>query len=512
MPVPSEGVSRLNHPAPGRAGHSASTPALRTMNVALHGLFFALLAALLLRGLLVGELSHGGPGLAGLVLALVLGAAYAVGGRVERVRTDRRWAGGWLAAVVLLWTALTLLHPEFCYLVFPLYFVCLHLLPVRWAVPAVLALTGIVVAGQAGTEGGLSTAKVLGPLAGAAVALLTAYGYAALYRESRARQHLIEDLVRTESKLVASQREAGRLAERQRLAREIHDTLAQGLSSIVMLARAAEAALPADPQAAAERIGEVGRTAAENLAEARRFVRALTPPALDDATLAEALRRLSAGRGAVFHLDGEPYPLPVEAEVALLRLTQEALANAVRHAAAGRIAVTLSYLDDEVTLDVFDDGVGFDPRELADPTGTGGFGLHGMRERIEALGGSLTVESAPGEGTAVAVSLPLGELPSAGFAVDGLPADGFPSDGLLGDGLAVDALVADGNGAAESIADGFDPRGLGPDGFDPDGLRTDGFGTAGGAGRREKYAPAAFIASGLIVEPFTPDHSAEGRR
>lgn len=174
--------------------------------------------------------------------------------------------------------------------------------------------------------------------------------------------------------------------------------------------------------------------------------------------------------------------------------------------------MTLSYLDDEVTLDVFDDGVGFDPRELADPTGTGGFGLHGMRERIEALGGSLTVESAPGEGTAVAVSLPLGELPSAGFAVDGLPADGFPSDGLLGDGLAVDALVADGNGAAESIADGFDPRGLGPDGFDPDGLRTDGFGTAGGAGRREKYAPAAFIASGLIVEPFTPDHSAEGRR
>ncbi|WP_327070043.1 sensor histidine kinase [Kitasatospora sp. NBC_01302] len=379
-----------------------STPALRVMNLALHGLFFTLLAVLVLRGLLDGQL-----GAAGLAAALALGAAYAVGGLVRRIRFDRRWAGAWLGVVVLLWAALTLGHPEFCYLAFPLYFICLHLLPVRWAVPAVLGLTGLVVAAQAGTAGGLSTAKVLGPLAGAAVALLTAYGYAALYRENRQRQHLIEDLVRTEGKLVASQREAGRLAERQRLAREIHDTLAQGLSSIVMLARSAEAALPADPQAAADWIREVGRTAAENLAEARRFVQALTPPALDDATLAEALRRLAAGRGAVFHLDGEPYPLPVEAEVALLRLTQEALANAERHAAAERIAVTLSYLDDEVTLDVFDDGVGFDPRAVADPAVGSGFGLHGMHERIAALGGSLTVESAPGEGTVVAASLRL---------------------------------------------------------------------------------------------------------
>ncbi|WP_323185611.1 sensor histidine kinase [Kitasatospora sp. NBC_01287] len=404
------------------------------MSLALHGLFFALLAVLLLRGLLVGELSRGGSGLAGLALALLLGAAYGFGGKVERFRTDRRWAGGWLAVVVALWSVLTVLHPEFSYLAFPLYFICLHLLPVRWAVAGVLGLTGVVVAAQAGTAGGLGTAKVLGPLAGAAVALLTAYGYAALYRESRARQRLIEDLVRTESKLVASQREAGRLGERQRLAREIHDTLAQGLSSIVMLARSAEAALPTDPRAAAERIGEVGRTAAENLAEARRFVQALTPPALEDATLAEALRRLSADRGAVFHLDGDPYPLPIEAEVALLRLTQEALANAVRHAAAHRIAVTLSYLDDAVTLDVFDDGVGFDPREQADVTGVGGFGLHGMRERIAALGGSLTVESAPGEGTAVAVALPLIELATditpEMFEPDGLPATVFANGGF----------------------------------------------------------------------------------
>ncbi|MDH6130886.1 signal transduction histidine kinase [Kitasatospora sp. MAA4] len=407
-------MSRTETPTPegtdDAVGHSANTPALRLMNLALHGLFFTLLVVLVVRGLLDGAL-----GAAGLVIAGALAAVYAAGGLAERIRTDRLWAGLWLGAVVALWAGLTLLHPEFCYLVFPLYFVCLHLMPVRWAVPSVVALTGVVVAAQAGTPGGLTTPKVLGPLAGLAVALLTAYGYAALYRESRERQRLIDDLMRTRDALAASQREAGRLAERQRLAREIHDTLAQGLSSIVLLARSADAALPADPATAASRIREVGQTASENLAEARRFVQALTPPALDDVTLTEALRRLAAGPGAAFQLDGEPYPLPVEAEVALLRLTQEALANAVRHARARQIAVTLTYLDDEVTLDVFDDGVGFDPQTVqtvpsgARPT----FGLHGMHERIAALGGSLTVESAPGEGTAVAASLPLRSVVTA---------------------------------------------------------------------------------------------------
>ncbi|PYC77251.1 sensor histidine kinase [Streptomyces tateyamensis] len=395
--------------------HGAATPALRWLNLALHGLFFTLLAVLVLRGLLGGRLAG-----AALGLALVLGAGYALGAVLPGLRSDRRRALGWLGAVLAVWAALVLLRPEFGYLAFPLYFVCLHLLSTRWALAAVFGVTAVVVLAQAGTDGGLTTAKVLGPVAGVLVALLTAYGYAALYRESRQRQQLIDDLVVTRGELAASQREAGRLAERQRLAAEIHDTLAQGLSSIVLLARSAESALPADPGTAAERIAEVSRTAAENLAEARSFVHALTPPALQGSTLSEALRRLAGRSGAGFHLDGEPYPLPVEAEVALLRLTQEALANAVRHAAAQRIAVTLSYLDDAVTLDVFDDGVGFDPLAAARGTARpGGFGLHGMRERIAALGGHLTVESAPGEGTVVAVSLPLaGALPPVAGAVD----------------------------------------------------------------------------------------------
>ncbi|MEV7120476.1 sensor histidine kinase [Kitasatospora griseola] len=401
-------------PAPHRSP-AGPTPALRLANLAVHGMFFTLLAVLLIRAAADGEL-----GAAGWVCAGALAVAYAAGGVLRQIRESRALGTAWLLAVALLWIELTLHHPEFSYLAFPLYFVCLHVLPVRWALPAVAGLTAAVIAAQATTPGGLTTAKVIGPLAGAAVALLTAYGYAALYRESRARQQLIDDLVRTRGELAASQREAGRLAERQRLAREIHDTLAQGLSGIVLLAREAAAALPDAPSPALPLLREIEQNASTNLAEARRFVHALTPPALDDTTLADALRRLADGADAAFHLDGEPYPLPVEAEVALLRLTQEALANAVRHAAAQHIAVTLGYLDDTVTLDVYDDGTGFDPATAPAP---GSFGLHGMHERIAALGGTLTVESTPGEGTAVAATLPLRAIDPLPMAADG-PAPG----------------------------------------------------------------------------------------
>ncbi|MFC1443361.1 sensor histidine kinase [Streptacidiphilus sp. N1-10] len=384
-------------------------PAVRVMGAALHAMFYALLVAGLVNG----------AGAAGVLLGVALGAAYACGG-LRRVRSSRAASRIWFAGVAALWTGLTAVDPAAGYVVFPLFLIGLHLLPPRWSLPVVAALTGVVVAAQAGTDGGLTAAKVIGPCVGAVVAVLTAYGYSVLYRESSTRQRLIDDLVRTRDELAASQREAGRLAERQRLAREIHDTLAQGLSSIVLLSRSAENALPEGAGTARRRIREIGGTAADNLAEARRFVAALTPPSLQDTTLPEALRRVTAGYGPVprvsFHQDGEACPLPVEAEVALLRLTQEALANVRRHADADRVAVTLSYLDDQVTLDVYDDGRGFGAereagREADRATGDDDhrprFGLHGMRERITDLGGRLAIESTPGEGTVVAASLPL---------------------------------------------------------------------------------------------------------
>lgn len=377
-----------------KTGHRSRVPTLRVLLLGLHRLFYTLL--------LVGLLGSGEA--AAWALGAALAAVYALGIRpwapARPGGDDRRRALWWLAAVTALWVALVVVAPTAAYLAFPLYFVVLHLLPRAWSLAAVAAITATVVATQATTSGGLTAAKVVGPCAGAAVAVLTAYGYVGMYREGRRRQQLIDDLVRTQADLAASQRQAGRLAERQRLAREIHDTLAQGLSSIVLLARSTEQGLP---EPAAARVREIRDTASANLAEARRFVAALTPPALEDAPLGEALRRIAAAHPrTAFRLDGTPYPLPMEAEVALLRATQEALANVRRHARAERAAVTLAYHDDQVTLDVFDDGVGFD----GDPGGRPRFGLHGMRERIAELGGTLTIESARGEGTAVAVALP----------------------------------------------------------------------------------------------------------
>ncbi|WP_116214456.1 sensor histidine kinase [Streptomyces olivoreticuli] len=424
--APAEGDGRP-HPA-------AEAPSLRLVRLALHGAFYALL------GVALGPVAVGAKPLTllapGLALAAVYGlavvrgpgrAAGADGGAPAGVAGFSARAGRlWLAAVTALWLVLLCMDHGFSYVAFPLFFLFLHALPARWSLTAVAAATGAVVAAQAAAPGGLTAAKVIGPVAGAAVAVLTAYGYAALYRETRRRQRLIDDLVRTRDELAAAQREAGRLAERQRLAREIHDTLAQGLSSIVLLARAAETA---DPDAARARMREVARTASDNLAEARRFVQALTPPALEDAPLPEALRRVTARTvpTAAFHLDGEPCALPVESEVALLRLTQEALANVARHARADRAAVTLAYLDGQVTLDIYDDGVGFAPGD-GPADGRRTFGLHGMRERIAELGGTLTVESAPGEGTAVAAALPVrapvpAPRPAAGRPVPDAPAN-----------------------------------------------------------------------------------------
>ncbi|MFF4224013.1 sensor histidine kinase [Streptomyces sp. L500] len=379
-----------------RGREASDVPPLRLVRLAFHGAFYALLAVALAPT--VAGRPSAGP-LAVLPLGALLAAVYAAG----TVRPARR-PGLWLSAVTALWLALLALDRGFSYVAFPLFFLFLRALPVRWAHPAVAAATAAVVAAQATAPGGLTVAKVIGPAAGAAVAILTAYGYAALHREGQRRQRLIDDLVRTRDELAAAQREAGRLAERQRLAREIHDTLAQGLSSIVLLARAAETA---ERETARERVREIGLTAADNLAEARRFVQALTPPALEDAPLPEALRRVTARTvpGAVFRLDGEPCPLPVETEVALLRLTQEALANVARHARAEHTAVTLAFLDGQVALDIYDDGVGFTPGH-GPADGRRTFGLHGMRERIAGLGGTFTVESAPGEGTAIAATVP----------------------------------------------------------------------------------------------------------
>ena len=220
-----------------------------------------------------------------------------------------------------------------------------------------------------------------------------------------------------QAQLLTQAREAGAGDERQRMAREIHDTLAQGLTGIITQL---EAAQQTTHEAERERrIDNSKRLARDSLAEARRSVQALRPQALEDSRLPDALAEevarwtATSGVPAEVAATGDPRALYPEVEVTLLRVAQEALANVAKHAAAGHAWVTLSYMEDVVTLDVRDDGSGFAP--LGESSGGGGgtggtagggFGLIAMRQRVNRLAGQLEIESEPGVGTAVSASLP----------------------------------------------------------------------------------------------------------
>ncbi len=205
------------------------------------------------------------------------------------------------------------------------------------------------------------------------------------------------------AQLLTQAREAGILDERQRMAREIHDTLAQGFIGIIAQLEAARHN-PGGWQRFADQAQGLAR---DNLAEARRSVRALRPEHLEDAHLPEAIagmsERWSETSGVVVGVEttGEPRPMLADTEVALFRVAQEALTNVAKHAKATRVGLTLSYMDDVVLLDVRDDGIGFEAG-----TNAGGFGLTSMRQRLLRVAGSLAVESSPGEGTAVNASVP----------------------------------------------------------------------------------------------------------
>jgi signal transduction histidine kinase len=321
----------------------------------------------------------------------------------------------YLAGLIAIWFALAGIHPVFFSLLLVVYPQVFRYLALPLAIPAAVALS-IAVAWREVLASGRPLSENWGVVVGGLISVvfgsLFAFWITRIIEQSYERRQLIEQLEATRGELAEAERASGRLAERQRLARDIHDTLAQGFVSIVLQLQAAEAELPEGATAARGHLERARRTARDNLAEARRLVWDLRPEALASAPLGEALGRLAdrvadeTGLAATATVTGTPRPLSADTEVTLLRVTQEALANVTRHAGAGRVAVTLSYMDGEAALDVRDDGAGFAP--TADGHGpNGGLGLRGMRERVEALGGRLAVESAPGRGTTIAVTVPV---------------------------------------------------------------------------------------------------------
>ncbi|MFC9558104.1 sensor histidine kinase [Agromyces sp. NPDC056965] len=238
---------------------------------------------------------------------------------------------------------------------------------------------------------------------------------------SAERQRMVAQLEETireneglHTQLLVQAREAGVLDERQRIAREIHDTIAQGLAGIVTQLQAAERAGDIGSDDVWRRhVGNATTLARDSLAEARRSVHAIGPAELESARLPDAIAGVASDWGRLhevaveFSTTGDVRPLHPEVEVTLLRVAQEALANAGKHAAASRVGLTLSYMDDLVTLDVRDDGSGFDEARAGGGGDDGGFGLTSMRQRMARVAGLLEIESEPGTGTAISASVPI---------------------------------------------------------------------------------------------------------
>ena len=307
----------------------------------------------------------------------------------------------WFVLVLLVWALLLWFSAAAAYIAFPLFFLSLHLHGVRLGLATVVIELVVAVAGLARHQGVLTWPLVLGPTIGAAVAAATVITFDALVAESNHRQRLIHELEATRVDLAAAQHDAGVLAERERLAGEIHDTLAQHFQGVSLLLASADRTLPGSPEKAAVLIDQARESSLAGLAEARQLVAALAPADLSHTTLATALTRLAersstSTRTLTFEDRSTPDAFSSDVEVVMLRVAQSAVANVSTHSGASRGALVLT----DEGLTVTDDGHGFDPARV----GTG-YGFDLMRRRLEAVGGSLVVTSSPA-GTVVFAKVP----------------------------------------------------------------------------------------------------------
>jgi len=369
-----------------------------------------LLFGLMVAAALAIVLANGDGPVPVLLLALLV-LAYVLLGLTALRRHSMAFAVAYLAVA---WTLLLLLEahdPATLVLLFALYPQVFVLLPRKGSIAATVVLTlafSLVLVGRGGWTREAWLWNGLGAVGYIVFALAIGLYIDGLIRESRRNRDLLNTLRATQDELAAAEREAGALEERERIARDIHDTIAQGFTSIVMLSQAGESALGrGDDEHAARRFAEIQETARDNLAEARALVAAMPPPSLERDGLVGALRRLverhSAETGVPvrFSVEGPPRTLAPSSEVTALRAAQESLANARRHAGATSIEVVLTFDEDGATVTVSDDGVGFDPTAPRD-----GFGLDGLASRVQVVGGLVDVASDIGAGTRVRVRVP----------------------------------------------------------------------------------------------------------
>ncbi|MCX5242894.1 sensor histidine kinase [Streptomyces prunicolor] len=319
----------------------------------------------------------------------------------------------WVPVLVLLWTVLTFLTQAplttaYVWCALPLACAALRVLGRRAAVVTVAVITVVLVGSLVRATGRFDPEVALVPVAAvwATVAL-----YRTQQRDAAVRQRLVEELRDTRDTLAEQQRQAGVLAERTRIARDLHDTLAQELAGSVMMLQVAERDWDERPDVARTRVRVVADGLGANLAETRRIIRDLTPAAVAEAGLEDALRLLcarsrteGAGASVRFHAVGTHQPvLDDHTATTLFRVAQSTLANVREHARAASVLVTYRRHRDRVELEVSDDGLGFDPTAAfaAGARADRGFGLPAARARLRECGGDLDVSSVPGRGTRV---------------------------------------------------------------------------------------------------------------
>ncbi|WP_426939151.1 sensor histidine kinase [Pseudarthrobacter sp. S3] len=335
-------------------------------------------------------------GLAGAVCAL-----YAVIAALARQR--RPWAL-WMLAFVAVWAALVIAAPSFGWCSFAIFFLCRTAFTGAVGYVAAGATAAATAVGLFRLSDGTDLAMLLGPLA---VGVMLTLIHDRIEHDAAEQRRLHAEVSLAQGQLAASERRAGTIAERERISQEIHDTVTQGLASSLLLLEAAGRSWPG--QASRQELSQATELLRRNLSETRSLVHELAAPGLDASPLPEALHQAAAQYvpHARLLVTGEPGDVPPEVRHALLRVVQSAAANIQQHAHATTTTLTLGFLPDSVTLDIYDDGTGFDPSAAAPPSDAGGYGLRAMRQRVEQLGGVFSVESTLGDGTIVAAQVPV---------------------------------------------------------------------------------------------------------
>jgi signal transduction histidine kinase len=320
------------------------------------------------------------------------------------------FAPGWV-----IWSLLLDRHPATYALAAVFFPFTFSMLPTRRAILFSLVLGAVMFVAGSHWAPKITVGVLAGGAIMVAASVMLALFIDAIVRQSEERQRLIEELQAAREDQVRAEREAGKLAERQRMAQQIHDTVAQGFVGVVTHLEAAEQALGERERAVAEHLEAAKVSARSGLEEARRLVWDLRPDLRAGEPLPAVLERqvqawaAKSGVPANLVVSETLLPLDPDLDTALLHAAREALNNVRTHARARRVTVTLRYMRYEVTLDIQDDGIGFSP--APDPPRRpvdGGYGLRALEARVRGLGGRLSIESQPGEGTTLTVSLPLG--------------------------------------------------------------------------------------------------------